>query len=234
MKKVILSIGFALLGISAMAQSSNSNNSNASAVSVSTSHNVTLNLKNVAEVRFNPAVAQQTTFEFDDADKLENGLTTDGIAAELQVRSNKNWSMSVKAATPEFAYVGDGVSGTDVIAMPASVLGVGVYASGQIQSENAQQEPLYYQLDGATNEPIPDLVNGGFLTTTTVTTAPVMEPVNNTNYQTLTTTDESFIANGTKGGFGNSGYPISYKAEPGLDYAAGSYTMEVVYTVTTN
>lgn len=65
-------------------------------------HNVTVTIPSVMDVRFNTAVTQSTAISFTDATDLEtaNEITS---AAGLQVRANKNWKVSVKAATANFA-----------------------------------------------------------------------------------------------------------------------------------
>ena len=219
MKKVILSIGFALLGLGAMAQGVSANN--LTKATASAQHTVTLNLSNVIDIRFNPNVTQQTTFTFDDADKMESGLTTNGVAAEIQVRSNKNYTVSVKAAQSDFTYAGDGVAGTDNISMPATVLSVGKYATSPVQATD-ESGNLLFETDLFGNQLLDGLNNP----------IPVMTTQNTTAYQQLTDSDASFIANGTKGGFAGNGTQISYKAEPGLNYAAGEYTIDVVFTAT--
>lgn len=54
--------------------------------------------------------------------------------------------------------------------------------------------------------------------------------------QTLNNVAGVTVKTGTKGGFGIAGNALSvkYKANPGLDYAQGDYTMNVIFTVSAN
>ncbi|HEX8333561.1 MAG TPA: hypothetical protein VF622_13120 [Segetibacter sp.] len=105
MKKLI----FSLLAIAGFYVSGN-----AQATS-SANHTVSLALQNQIEVTFT-AGAAGPTMTFSTADNYTNGVTADN-AATLQVRSNKAYNVSVKAAAANFT----GPAGNT---MPASVLQV--------------------------------------------------------------------------------------------------------------
>lgn len=49
-------------------------------------------------------------------------------------------------------------------------------------------------------------------------------------YRNLSTTDKKVIRNGKTGG--NNTFAIQYKADPGYEYPAGTYTVNVIYTAT--
>lgn len=55
--------------------------------------------------------------------------------------------------------------------------------------------------------------------------------VNNT-YRTLKTSNTTLINNGTAGG--NNTFDVKYKANPGYNFPAGTYSVDVVYTATQN
>jgi hypothetical protein len=88
MKKLILSaIALAAFSFGASAQ---------------VNHNVTVTIPTVMDIRFNSSVTQNTTFTFADGADLETENEITG-AAGLQVRANKNWKVSVKAAAANFS-----------------------------------------------------------------------------------------------------------------------------------
>jgi len=49
-------------------------------------------------------------------------------------------------------------------------------------------------------------------------------------YTDLSTTASNIITNGSYGG--NQTFSVMYKAQPGFSYAAGTYSIDVVYTAT--
>ena len=55
-------------------------------------------------------------------------------------------------------------------------------------------------------------------------------PFSATGYATLTSKDQSLIANGSRGG--NQTFEVKYQATPGFAYPAGTYSVDVVYTAT--
>jgi hypothetical protein len=87
---------------------------NAQATS-STNHTVSLALQNQLEIVFTSG-ATGPTMTFSTADNYTNGVTADN-AATLQVKSNKAYNVSVKAAAANF-------TSTSATTMPASVLAV--------------------------------------------------------------------------------------------------------------
>lgn len=108
MKKVLLTLAFGVIGFAGFSQAQ---------------HTVTLNLQNVADIRFNSSITQTTSFTFDDGDKYDDGIEKTG-AAGLQVRSNKNWAVSVKSDAANFSFANIGENTDEDPNMPASVLGV--------------------------------------------------------------------------------------------------------------
>lgn len=52
----------------------------------------------------------------------------------------------------------------------------------------------------------------------------------NNKYKTLKNSNRKLIHNGTPGG--NNTFAVQYKADPGYDFPAGTYTVDVIYTAT--
>ncbi len=89
----------------------------ANAQSASTaSQTVTLNLANAIDISITSATG--TSFTFDDVTKYGSGLTNSN-ASTFQVKSNRPWAVTVKAAAANFSG-----PATPATQMPASVLGV--------------------------------------------------------------------------------------------------------------
>lgn len=163
MKKVILSFAFALVAMAGYSQSDEF------------THTVTLTLTDVFEIEKTTASTDDLTFTFSDGDDYENGVENTS-AAELQVRSNKDWQVNVKADAANFTPAGSGST-----SMPASVI--------EVKESSA------------------------------------------TSYLTLSTTDQQ-LTTGSAGGYSAANtFSVDYNADPGFSYAADTYTMDVVYTV---
>jgi len=103
MKKIILSAVILLAGFSAI---------NAQTVS----QNVNLTLTNALTISITAATG--TAFTFDDVNKYQSGLTNN-TASSFEVKSNRPWNVTVKAATANFS--GPVAPATQ---MPSTVLGV--------------------------------------------------------------------------------------------------------------
>ena len=89
----------------------------ANAQSTSTaSQTVTLNLQNAINISISSATG--TNFSFSDVTDYQNSLTN-ASASTLQVKSNRPWAVTVKAAAANFS--GPALRGTQ---MPSTVLGV--------------------------------------------------------------------------------------------------------------
>ncbi len=58
----------------------------------------------------------------------------------------------------------------------------------------------------------------------------VASPFSTSAYSGLSSTAANLISNGSKGG--NQTFGVSYEAQPGFAYPAGTYTVDVVYTAT--
>ena len=82
----------------------------------STSQTVNLNLQNAINISVSSATG--TNFLFDDVNKYQSGLTNTN-ASTLQVKSNRPWAVTVKAAAATFT--GPAAPATQ---MPSTVLGV--------------------------------------------------------------------------------------------------------------
>ena len=122
MKKIIAIAAFATIGFSANAQ--NQNNQSASA-----SQTTNLVLSNAVEITFTgngSATGAAVTIPFTTVNHYANGVESD--AQELKVRSNKNFSVAVKANADGFTYTGNTTPAPE---MPVEgVLAVKVSANG--------------------------------------------------------------------------------------------------------
>lgn len=65
------------------------------------SHQVTVNVSQVLDIRFHIGFTPNLNFNFNTANRLNNGIERIAAAA-LQVRSNKSWMVSVKAQNQFF------------------------------------------------------------------------------------------------------------------------------------
>lgn len=122
MKKLIAIAALATLGFSANAQNQANQSSSAS-------QSVQLSLSNAIEITFtgnSSATGADVTIPFTSVNDYANGVESD--AQELKVRSNKNFSVAVKASNTNFSYTG---TTSPAPTMPVSgVLGVKVTANG--------------------------------------------------------------------------------------------------------
>ena len=122
MKKFIAIAVFASIGFAANAQNQNNQTSSAS-------QTVNLSLSNAIEITFtgnNSAEGADVTIPFTSVNDYANGVESG--AQELKVRSNKNFSVAVKANNANFSYAGNT---TPAPVMPVSgVLGVKVTENG--------------------------------------------------------------------------------------------------------
>jgi len=121
MKKLIATAAIVTMGLSANAQNQANQNSSAS-------QTVQLSLSNAIEITFtgnSSATGADVTLPFTTVNNYANGVESD--AQELSVRSNKNFSVAVKASNTNFSYTG---STTPAPTMPVSgVLAVKVTAN---------------------------------------------------------------------------------------------------------
>jgi hypothetical protein len=146
----------------------------------SASHQVTINVPQVLNLRFHSLFTSNTNFVFNNAGRLNNGIERIASAA-LEVRANKSWTVSVKAMDGFFSNVLSGLS-----TVPCSIV--------QIKR----------------------------------TLAPA-------GYMVLSTVDQP-MASGNRGGWdfpGNS-FTMDYKITPGLNYSEGTYTLPIVFTLSSN
>ena len=122
MKKLIAIAAFATLGFTANAQNQANQSSSAS-------QNVNLVLSNAIEITFTgngSATGADVNIPFTTVNDYANGVESD--AQELKVRSNKNFSVAVKANATNFSYTGNT---SPAPTMPVSgVLGIKVTANG--------------------------------------------------------------------------------------------------------
>ncbi len=120
MKKIIIAIA-ALVGFSTASFAQ----SNASSTA---SQTVQLALSNALEITFTgngSATGATVTLPFTTVNDYANGV--ESAAQEIKVRSNKNFSVTVKTSTANFSVTNNGVTTSST--MPASVLGVLVSAN---------------------------------------------------------------------------------------------------------
>jgi hypothetical protein len=122
MKKSIVIAAFSIFGFAANAQNQANQSSSAS-------QTVQLSLSNAIEITFtgnNSATGADVTIPFTTVNDYANGVESD--AQELKVRSNKNFSVAVKANAGEFSYTGNTTPAPE---MPVEgVLAVKVTANG--------------------------------------------------------------------------------------------------------
>ncbi|MCB9045047.1 MAG: hypothetical protein H6550_02790 [Chitinophagales bacterium] len=122
MKKIIAIAVFASIGFEANAQNQANQTSSAS-------QTTNLVLSNAIEITFtgnSSATGADVTIPFTTVNDYANGVESD--AQELKVRSNKNFSVAVKANATNFSYTGNT---TPAPTMPVSgVLAVKVTANG--------------------------------------------------------------------------------------------------------
>ena len=122
MKKIIAIAALATISFSANAQNQANQTSSAS-------QTTNLVLSNAIEITFtgnNSATGADVTIPFTTVNDYANGVESD--AQELKVRSNKNFSVAVKANASEFSYTGNTTPAPE---MPVEgVLAVKVTANG--------------------------------------------------------------------------------------------------------
>ncbi len=122
MKKIIAIATFATIGFAANAQNQSNQSSSAS-------QTTNLVLSNAIEITFtgnSSATGADVTIPFTTVNDYANGVESD--AQELKVRSNKNFSVAVKANNDEFSYTGNTTPAPE---MPVEgVLAVKVTANG--------------------------------------------------------------------------------------------------------
>ena len=104
MKRIVLLIMVAFCSVAVHAQATSS-----------TSQTVTLLLKDAISISISSATG--TSFQFDDVNKYQNGLTNLNASTVL-IKSNRPWNATIKSATATFA----GPAGSP--AMPSTVLGI--------------------------------------------------------------------------------------------------------------
>ena len=155
MKKVILFASFlASFGFAANAQNQNNQSSSAS-------QTVQLSLSNAIEITFtgnSSATGADVTIPFTTVNDYANGVESD--AQELKVRSNKNFSVAVKANAANFSYTG---TTSPAPTMPVSgVLAVKVTANGTGGSiANPFSSTAYATLTSANQDLITTADRGG-------------------------------------------------------------------------
>ncbi len=159
-------------------------------VNSSAQQQVNLSLADAIEITFTgsgTATGDPVTMTFSTVNDYANGV--ESAAQQLQVRSNKDFKVQVKANAANFSYTG---SASPAPSMPVS---------------------------GILKLMVPSNNTGGTIASTF-----------GTAYTSLTSNNADLITSATKGG--NKTFEVQYKAEPGFNYPAGTYTVDVVYTAT--
>jgi len=176
----------AILTLASNVNAQNSQNANATA-----SQTVQLGLSNALEIKFgdnNSTVGNTVSLPFTTINDYINGVESSDI--ELKIRSNKEFTVSVKTSSNQFTYTGNANGNTN---MPVtSTLGIKVSANA----------------------------TGGNIGSS----------FSATSYNHLNQNARSLLQNCDNGG--NQTFAVKYKATPGFNYPAGTYTTEVIYTAT--
>ena len=127
----------------------------ANAQSTSTaSQTVTLNLQNAINISISSATG--TSFLFDEVTEYQNGLTNTN-ASTLQVKSNRPWAVTVKAAAATFS--GPVLPATQ---MPSTVLGVRLNGGSTFSSLSTTTASLTSGTRGSSQFSIDYNANPGF------------------------------------------------------------------------
>ena len=127
----------------------------ANAQSTSTaSQTVTLNLQNAINISISSATG--TSFLFDEVTEYQNGLTNTN-ASTLQVKSNRPWAVTVKAAAATFS--GPALPATQ---MPSTVLGVRLNGGSTFSSLSTTTAALTSGSRGSSQFSIDYNANPGF------------------------------------------------------------------------
>ena len=127
----------------------------ANAQSTSTaSQTVTLNLQNAIDISITSATG--TAFLFDDVTKYSSGLTNSN-ASSFQVKSNRPWAATVKAAAATFS--GPALPATQ---MPSSVLGIRLNGGSAFSALSTTAASLISGSRGSSSFSIDYNANPGF------------------------------------------------------------------------
>lgn len=170
-------------------------------------------------------------------------LVSFGFAANAQVNSAAQQQVNLSLADAiEITFTASGTATGDPVTMNFTT--VADYANGV---ESAAQELKVRSNKDFKVEVKANSANFSYTgSTTPAPTMPVlnilklMVPTNGTggtiagtfgsSYTSLTSSNQDLITAATKGG--NKTFEVQYKAEPGFNYPAGTYTVDVVYTAT--
>ncbi len=163
---------------------------NANADTKTQSQTVTLALTDAIELTFTGATTSAVSMPFTTVNDYANGVTS--ADQTLKVRSNKQFTVKVKANAANFTYTG---TATPTPTMPVTgVLKLMVSANS----------------------------TGGT----------IASPFTGTTFSTLTNADQNLLTTCSNGN--NQTFAVQYQATPGFTYPGGTYTVDVVYTATTN
>ena len=181
MKKVIAVAVFATMSIAANAQNQSS----------SASQTVNLNLSNAIELSFTGTgndKGNDVNIPFNTVNDYANGVESN--SQELKVRSNKDFSVTVKTNASDFSYKGT--------TTPAPKM------------------------------PVQDVL--GIMVSDNNTGGAIVAPFSEKGYASLSGKEQELIEKANRGG--NQTFAVKYKATPGFEYPAGTYSVDVVYTAT--
>jgi hypothetical protein len=174
---------------------------------------------------------------------LSAAVLSCNMAANAQATSSANQNVALSLSNAiAITFVSSGTSTGTAVSIPFTTVADytnGVSSSAQqlkVQSNkvfnvtvNANAANFTYS---GTTTPAPTMPVSGVLAaevTVNGTGGTVASAFNNT-YASLTSTAQSLIATCANGG--NQTFSVQYQATPGFAYPAGTYTTNVVYTVT--
>lgn len=142
----------------------------------------------------------------------------------------------------EITFAGTGTSNGGTVSMAFN--SVNDYANGVISSTNqvkvrsnkkfriqAKTSSSRFTYSGSTTPaPLMNVSNVLFLKINNNTTGGTVTSTFNNLFRSLTSSNQTIINNATPGG--NKTIDVTYKANPGYNFPAGTYTVNVVYTAT--
>jgi hypothetical protein len=169
-------------------------------------------------------------------------LVSFGFAANAQVNSVAQQQVNLNLQNAiELTFTGSGTATGDPVTLPFTT--VTDYANGveSVAQQLRVRSNKNFSIAAKTNA-------ANFSYTGSTVPAPTMPvsnillikvPTNNTggtiastfaSYTSLTSANQNLITSATNGS--NKTFEIQYKANPGFNYPAGTYTVDVVYTAT--
>ena len=180
------------------------------------------------------------------AQRHRGGGISSGAAVVGPVAANSSASQTVNLALSnaiEITFTGTGTATGADVTIPFTT--VNDYANGvessaqelKVRSNKnftvaVKTNAANFSYSGSTS-PAPTMpVNGvlGVMVSANSTGGTIGSGFSNSAYNTLTSSNQDLITNGSRGG--NQTFSVKYKATPGFAYPAGTYSVDVVYTAT--